>query len=139
MTKLEALRMTRQRRVLLEALRGMRTHPTAEQLFLRVRTALPRISLGTVYRNLELLSAQGMIRKLDLGAARRRFDGDVARHYHIRCIKCGKIDDLAIEPVLEIEQAANQITNYEVTGHTLEVTGICPDCKRAIVSAEAYP
>ncbi len=66
--------MTRQRQVVLEAVRATDAHPTGDEVYRLARRKLPHISLGTVYRNLELLSEAGLIRKLELGGAARRFD-----------------------------------------------------------------
>ena len=90
-------RMTNQRRVILQELRNVHSHPTADDIYIMVRKTLPRISLGTVYRNLEILSEMGLIKKLVGCGRQRRFDGDIENHYHIRCVKCGKIDDLPEE------------------------------------------
>ena len=85
-------RNTQQRRIILEELQGVRSHPTAVDLYELVRHRLPKISLGTVYRNLELLSRQGTIRKLDFGGEEARFDGDLMRHEHVRCVRCGRME-----------------------------------------------
>ena len=84
--------MTRQRRVILQELQKVTTHPTADQVYDMVRKKLPRISLATVYRNLDLLAQDGLISKLD-GGAQLRFDGNPADHYHIRCTRCQRVDD----------------------------------------------
>ena len=67
-------RNTRQRRIILEELRGVKSHPTAVEIFERVRRRLPKISLGTVYRNLDLLTRLGMIQKLEWSAGEARFE-----------------------------------------------------------------
>jgi len=123
------LRMTRQRRVILKELRENRSHPAADEVYQMVRRRLPRISLGTVYRNLEVLSAHGMIRKLELGGSQRRFDGDSANHYHVRCVRCDRVEDAPIETVGEIEDALRRVSDFEIIGHRLEFMGICPTCK----------
>jgi Fur family ferric uptake transcriptional regulator len=69
--------MTRQRKVILEELRNVDTHPSADEIYEMVRKRLPHISLGTVYRNLEILSETGAIQKLELGCAQKKFDGKV--------------------------------------------------------------
>ena len=69
--------MTRQRPVILEELKNLTTHPTADELYSMVRRRLPRISLGTVYRNLEILSEMGLAQKLESAGAQRRYGGDV--------------------------------------------------------------
>ena len=88
------MRDTSQRRIIMEELVKLKTHPTANEIYERVRRRIPRISLGTVYRNLEMLSESGLIRKLETAGTRKRFDGTVSNHYHVRCIKCGRMDDL---------------------------------------------
>jgi Fur family ferric uptake transcriptional regulator len=123
-------RMTRQRRIILEELRGNRTHPTASDVYELVRRRLPQISLGTVYRNLELLSEQGLVRKLELGNSQRRFDAVTENHYHLRCVQCGRIEDAPIEPVMTLENAVRGASNYEIIGHRLEFMGLCPACRK---------
>ncbi len=122
-------RMTRQRKLILETLQRLKTHPTADEVFGIVRKKLPRISLGTVYRNLELLNEQGLIRKLETAGKQKRFDGDISRHDHIKCVQCGKIDDLESRlPRFDPEQVRD--TNYEILDCNVELLGICPACQR---------
>lgn len=124
------LKMTRQRRAILEELRkDMGSHPTAEEIYEMVRRRLPRISLGTVYRNLEVLSSSGEIGKLEFGSSQRRFDGDVGDHYHVRCLQCGHVEDAPVEPLKALEDTLRELTDYDVVGHSVEFTGICPKCK----------
>jgi Fur family ferric uptake transcriptional regulator len=78
-------RRTPQREILLEELAKTNSHPTACELYDIVRRRLPRIGLGTVYRNLELMAESGMIVKLEVGGVQKRFDADTTPHYHIRC------------------------------------------------------
>ena len=122
------LRMTRQRRVILEELRKVNTHPSADEIYEMVRKRIPRISLGTVYRNLEVLSERGDIQKLELGCNLRRFDGIADNHYHIRCINCDRVVDAPTDVNVEIEQDLKDTANFKIIGHKLEFIGICPDC-----------
>lgn len=123
-------RQTRQRQIILEELRRSREHPTAAELHQAVRRRLPRISLATVYRNLELLAGAGHIRKLSLSGRTTRYDGDLDRHYHIRCIKCGKVDDVEV-PAIDIDAALlDSPDGYEILGHRLEFIGVCKSCRR---------
>jgi Fur family ferric uptake transcriptional regulator len=121
--------MTRQRRIILEELRNVSSHPTADGLHRMVRRRLPRISLGTVYRNLEMLSRQGVILKLDLGGDQRRFDGRTDPHYHVRCLRCDAICDLVLAPLESLEHEASGASEWELLGHRIELVGFCPDCK----------
>jgi Fur family ferric uptake transcriptional regulator len=123
------MRMTRQRRIILEELKKVRSHPTADELYELVRKRLPKISLGTVYRNLEMMSEQGAIRELRLAGRKRRFDASMEDHYHIRCIRCGRLDDIFVELPPSIEDNIRKETHYKITGHRLKFTGICPECR----------
>ena len=98
------LRMTRQRKVILEELRKVDTHPSADEVYEMVRKRIPRISLGTVYRNLEILSERGDIQKLELGCTLKRFDGVPENHYHIRCVDCGRVVDAPGDCGVKINQ-----------------------------------
>ena len=123
-------RMTKQRQVILEELRMMRSHPTADELYERVREKMPRISLGTVYRNLEKLAASGIIRRLENTGSQMRFDGDLHGHQHIRCISCGLIVDIdaASEPTnCDHEQIAG--SGFTLVERRVEYAGICPACE----------
>ena len=121
--------MTKQRRVILEELRKLYSHPTADELYAVVRKRLPSISLGTVYRNLEILSESGMIRKLELSGTAKRFDAETVAHYHIRCKRCGSVADIPLEPLNKVDRAAQRVTDYEILSHRLEFTGVCPKCR----------
>ncbi|MBD5416171.1 MAG: transcriptional repressor [Desulfovibrio sp.] len=120
-------RMTRQRAEILAELRKAKTHPTAEEIHAKVRRALPRISLGTVYRNLELLAQAGEILRFEGGGHGRRFDGDVSPHLHVRCVRCGRVADVcgpAPAPALEGLSAAG----FAILGARIELDGLCESC-----------
>ncbi len=123
-------RMTRQRQVILEELNNVSPHPTADEVYRRVRRRLPRISLGTVYRNLETLSKSGILRKLELGGTQKRFDVNPEPHYHVRCTECGCLDDIPLVPIPDIENVFRNACDYQITGHQLVLTGLCPHCNK---------
>lgn len=124
------LRMTQQRRIILEELRKENSHPTADVLYEMVRKRLPHISLGTVYRNLEVLTALGQIQTLELGGSQKRYDGVPEKHYHIRCIHCDRVDDAPIAPLNSLEDKLYGATVYTIMGHRLEFMGLCPECSQ---------
>jgi len=122
------MRLTNQRRVILEELRAVSSHPTADEVYGMVRRKMPRISLGTVYRNLEVLSGLGLVLKLENAAGQKRFDGDVSPHHHIRCEICGQVGDIFDAPDISgIEGGLS--TDFRITGVCLEFSGICPRCQ----------
>ena len=95
-----------------------------------VRARLPRIGLGTVYRNLDLLAENRIILKLDVGGTQKRYDATTVPHYHVRCTCCDKVDDVYIKTRSNIETEAMQATNYQILGHHVEFQGVCQECQK---------
>ena len=119
-------RNTPQRRVILHELCQLKSHPTAAEIYAVVRRRLPRISLGTVYRNLEVLHEDGMIRKMEFAGAESRFDGTLEQHYHVRCTECGRVEDIFTLDPGQAPVEPCEIAGFQVTGHRLEYFGVCP-------------
>ena len=136
MSNIKKNRITSQKQIIIEELRKTKIHPTADQLFQTVREKLPRISLGTVYRNLDIMSKEMIILKLDFGDGKKHFDGDTCNHYHIYCTSCEKVDDLAEEAVKEFEINPQLFKNYKITGHCINFFGICNECLLKIIANE---
>ncbi len=124
----KARRNTRQRAVILEELRNVTSHPTASELYDLARKRLPKLSLGTVYTNLELLARTGVIRKLEIGGSAARFDGDTQRHYHVHCVRCGRVDDTHDVPDDFLRTGDVNFGGYEILDSYLGFIGICPAC-----------
>jgi len=125
---LSNMRLTTQRQIIFEELAKVTSHPTANEVYDMVRKRLPRIGLGTIYRNLELMAASGMIRKLEVGGNQKRFDAGMAPHYHIRCTGCGCVRDVHLPPSPQLDALAAAATGYQITGHNIEFSGYCRDC-----------
>ncbi|MGI6072361.1 MAG: Fur family transcriptional regulator [Lachnospiraceae bacterium] len=123
-------RYSRQREAILEYLKSVKTHPTAECIYDHVRKDIPDISLGTVYRNLRLLEKQGKLRTISCGNAPERFDGDtsVIGHQHFICSECGAVIDVRIDDS-KLRALAEKSSGCVITGHEIILHGICPDCK----------
>lgn len=121
-------RMTKQRAVILDILRKMGTHPTADEIYEMVRAQIPRISLGTVYRNLEFLYVQGLVTLLDIGGSQRRYERVGEMHYHVRCLGCGKVEGLDFVLDTSLEETIKSNSDFEIIGHQLEFIGYCPTC-----------
>lgn len=118
--------MSRQRQAILEELQKVKTHPTADEVYEAARLRIPRISLATVYRNLEILAEEGMIQKLQVSGAQMRFDGNSDEHCHIRCTRCGRVDDIEGGLVNWPQNTGG----YELSGCRVEFAGLCPACRR---------
>ena len=124
------LRMTNQREIILRELRKSKRHLSADELYDIVKKVMPRISLATVYRNLEILSEAGMIGKLEISGRQKRFDYEVSDHDHIYCIVCHRVDNLTIERKSVDSEELGAGAGYSVTGYRVEIVGICPECQK---------
>jgi len=121
------MRLTTQRQIIFEELAKVTSHPTANEVYDMVRKRLPHIGLGTIYRNLELMTESGNIQKLEMGGNQKRFDGITAPHYHIRCVACDSLRDVHIPRQL-LDTLAAEATGYQITGHRIEFIGYCQNC-----------
>ena len=122
-------RNTRQRQLVLEAVRAHRDHPTADQIFLNVRALDDKISRGTVYRNLSQLSEAGEINHVKVPGA-DRFDRKLELHYHLICADCGKVCDAPIAYCEAFDQGLAEKTGYLVHRHRTVFEGLCPECQK---------
>ena len=122
-------RDTRQRSLVYEIVAASPTHPTAEWVYARARRRMPRISLGTVYRNLQVLAREGRIRAIDAWGKTTRYDADLSNHHHFVCTGCGAIRDVP-KPAGEDERLRRifSIPDFTITGHRLEFEGRCARC-----------
>ena len=121
-------RNTPQRKIIQEELGALKTHPTAAELFEIVRRRLPRISLGTVYRNLEVLHNDGQILKLEMAGSEARFDGDTRLHHHVRCSECSAVRDVELSQPIDPLAHISDSCGFEIYGYKLKFFGICPSC-----------
>ncbi len=125
---MQTLRMTHQREIILRELRQSCTHPTADELYESIRKKLPRISLATVYRNLEILAEHGLIMKMETSGRQKRFDGELHHHYHVTCSRCQRVDNLSSLD-WRMPQASSEVAKgYRITGSRIEFYGLCPAC-----------
>jgi len=122
-------RSTRQSRLVFEAVSGTKSHPTAEWVYDAVQRSLPRVSLGTVYRNLQKLVDEGRIRSFVRGG-RIRYEADLTVHDHFSCDRCGLLMDIPrAAEVLPAERRLRAL-GFAVAGRTLEFHGLCRKCRR---------
>ena len=122
-------RNTRQKEAILKALRGQRGHADAHWIYEKVRLKMPRISLGTVYRDLKALTAEEQISEIYDGHE-SRFDAVPGSHYHFRCTECGEIQNLAGKPDGEMDGRASAKYHLKISHHRLDFYGLCPACER---------
>lgn len=121
-------RFTIQRAAVYDVLAGTTAHPTADDVFTSVRDQVPDISLATVYKALEAFVSCGVARKLALGSGPARYDGRTDEHEHIRCLSCGRVQDIEGPRPDDWMEGLAEMTPFDVVGYRLELEGYCPDC-----------
>jgi Fur family peroxide stress response transcriptional regulator len=122
-------RITTQQQAILQHIKRADQHQTAEQVYKFVRKTLPRISLATVYRNLEKLASSSLISRVTINST-YYFELETQPHYHVLCQACGRLDNLEVPPATDIEEFFSRSTKYKLTGHQLILFGLCPSCQR---------
>ncbi len=122
-------RNTVQRQIVLEAVRRIRSHPTADEVYAAINKDHPSISKATVYRNLHQLAAQGEILQVAVPNGADRFDFRTDEHYHVCCTGCGLVFDVLMPPVEGIMERVTDSSGVELTRYEIMFEGICPSCR----------
>lgn len=126
---MRAFKRSKQRERILETLRQTTTHPTADWVYARLKPDFPKLSLGTVYRNLNILVEQDLVRRIDNGSSFDRYDARFNPHYHFICERCGKIIDLDVPVNNSLEQEISAKTGLLIKRHKIDFFGLCQDCQ----------
>ena len=122
-------RYSKKREAILEAMRGTKTHPTAEWIYQKLKPEHPDLSLGTVYRNLTLFREQGMIRSVGVVDGNEHFDACVEDHGHFVCTNCRSVIDLPVTmPDQEFNRMVSEDCGFVVDRHDLTFYGTCDQC-----------
>ena len=121
---------SKQRDRLLDLLKSTHTHPTASWIYDRLKRENSSLSLGTVYRNLNVLKEQGLIRKFDFGSTFDRYDADISPHYHFCCERCGSFVDLEIPVEEGLNKEVEKATGHKISSHRIEFYGLCNKCQK---------
>lgn len=128
--KQRTYRNSRQRQAILTVIQNGHSHLSAEDIYEQVRLVYPRISLGTVYRNLDILSEQGRIHRITFADGKSRFEVADDHHHHLICLLCGSIEDLPQCPMdPEMKQYISE-TGFQPVKHQFEIYGYCNRCQR---------
>jgi len=124
-----ARRSSLQRKLVSRIVEAAHDHPTAHSVFERARRKMPSISLGTVYRNLQLLADQGVVLERKVGRRPARYEAKRHRHYHICCVECGALEDLPVPYQKLLDRRVQRMVQYRLQEHRCEFYGICPRCQ----------
>jgi Fe2+ or Zn2+ uptake regulation protein len=120
---------TRQRALILEFLRASEDHPTAAQTHAALLTQLPNLSLGTVYRNLEVLVSEGVVEEVPAAGSASRFDGNPKPHHHFICESCGAIDDLHLQVPPALHRKLRRARGLKAARVKIDFFGLCEACE----------
>ncbi|NLP09273.1 transcriptional repressor, partial [bacterium] len=112
----------------LALLKETEIHPTADWIYAQLKPEFPHLSLGTVYRNLAILTEQGLVKKIQSGSAIDRYEAKINQHYHLICTRCDSIRDLELPIYEEINDRAGQMTAFHVKEHRIYFYGLCSSC-----------
>jgi Fur family peroxide stress response transcriptional regulator len=121
-------RVTKQRLIILDAVRNIENHPTVEEVYNIVKSKIPNISLGTVYRTLALLEELGLLQKIVSGQSSTRYDSNLEAHYHAICLNCGRLLDVDKSVLGDLEAHFPSEIGFTMVSHKLEFYGYCKDC-----------
>jgi Fe2+ or Zn2+ uptake regulation protein len=120
---------TRQRAAVFDFLRSVEHHPTAEEVYLAIKKELPKVSLATVYKNLEALITAGLASRLNYGDGSARYDIRTDHHHHLRCLQCGKMWDMEASENSAWLKKMKARAGFQVSDYRLELLGQCRDCR----------
>ena len=131
------MKYSRQRELIRNVMRGNRSHPTANDVYLQLKDVCSTLSLGTVYRNLNLLVESGEIERIEMPNGCDRFDGTPGLHYHAVCTGCEKVFDLTLPQLRNLQDVIRRESGMKVEGLCLTIKGLCPQCQQIQTSQSA--
>lgn len=120
---------SKQRERILELLGQTEIHPTADWLYHKLKKEFPSLSLGTVYRNLNILVEQKRIQKLPFGSTHDRYEIIKNPHYHLVCEACGRVQDFDMPQYAEINKQAQKMSGFNISRHRIDFFGTCDKCQ----------
>ena len=122
-------KVTPQRLAVYEVLANTKEHPNAEMIFNSLQATYPTMSLATVYKTIDILNEIGLVQILNAGEDSFRYDADMSNHAHVRCVECGRVDDVFDLDAAKVTREIEVGTRYHLTGQQFYFYGICPDCQ----------
>jgi len=123
-------RNTIQKELVLEAVRAMRSHVTADDVYEYIRKDHPNIGKGTVYRNLNILDEEKEILKIQISNGPDRFDFTLKEHYHVRCVKCQDVMDVDMDAISDMQDRIKDKHGIKFLNYDILFEGICPACQK---------
>ena len=125
-----SIKVTPQRVAIYRELANTDQHPSAESIYQKIRNYYPNISLTTIYRTLETFEKLGLISVVNILYNAARYDANLEPHHHLVCIACKKVEDYYDNSLMNLDISKKNLANYKVLGYTIQLNGICKDCRR---------
>ena len=122
-------KVTPQRLAVYEVLANTKEHPNAEMIFNSLQATYPTMSLATVYKTIDILNEIGLVQILNAGEDSFRYDADMSNHAHVRCVECGRVDDVFDLDAAKVTREIEAGTRYRLTGQQFYFYGVCPECQ----------
>lgn len=123
-------KVTPQRLAVYEVLANTKEHPNAEMIFNSLQATYPTMSLATVYKTIDILNEIGLVQILNAGEDSFRYDADMSNHAHVRCVECGRVDDVFDLDAAKVTRDIEAGTRYRLTGQQFYFYGVCPECQK---------
>ncbi len=125
------IRVTAQRMAVYRALARDRSHPTADAIYARLRAGMSSLSQATVYRILEFLECEGLVRKVSTTEGAARYDANLERHQHLVCRLCGSMSDFRMEPPAQLVLPRDGAAGFVAEDFDIRIVGTCRRCRTA--------
>ena len=126
--EIKKFRQSSQRDRILEVLGNTKSHPTADWIYSRMKEEFPKLSPGTVYRNLGILEEMGKVKRIHYGSTFDRYEISSGHHYHLICRECDSITDIEIPACKDLLKRAAERSDFKITDHQIEFYGKCNAC-----------
>lgn len=126
----KGFKVTPQRLAIYNYLSSTKSHPNAEMIFNELQPLYPTMSLATVYKTMEILREIGLVQVLNVGEDSFRYDAFTDDHAHVRCMACGRVDDIENIETEPLASAVQKETSYRLTGQQFYFYGVCPECQK---------
>lgn len=122
-------RNTKQLSIILDTIKTMSRHFTAEEVYLEVKKENTGLGQATVFRNINKMAQEGILLKIEVPGGASRYELSAPKHYHAKCIKCGRLFDVEMDYIPDLENKVKDPHGFQFSGHDIIFTGICSSCR----------
>jgi Fur family peroxide stress response transcriptional regulator len=124
------IKITPQRVAIYRELANTNEHPSAEAVYKKIKNYYPNISLTTIYRTLETFEKLRLVSVVNILYNAARYDANLEPHHHLVCVVCKKVEDYYDDSLMNLDISDKTLANYKVLGYTVQLNGICKDCRK---------